>query len=101
MKGEEIFDSCKPRLEGDSHRHKHVIFFHPCANHVIAKLNVEIEQHVANQIHGDVEVLQAPCGNGVWHIKRCPLYVACSMLCVVKIHQAFLCYKDNYQFNSY
>jgi hypothetical protein len=32
-----------------------VNLFHPCAKHVIVKLNVEIEQLGAYQIHGDVE----------------------------------------------
>jgi hypothetical protein len=88
MEGEEIFGSYKQNLnlalglERDSHRDSHVNFFYPCANHVIEKLNVEIEQSWAYQIHGDVEVLQAPCGDGVWHIKRCPLmsHVQCSAL---------------------
>jgi hypothetical protein len=29
---------------------------------------VQIEQHGADQIHGVVEVLEVPCGDGVWHI---------------------------------
>jgi hypothetical protein len=43
---------------------------------------VNIEELVANQIEEDVEVLEAPCGDGVWHIERCPLmsHVQCSML---------------------
>jgi hypothetical protein len=74
MEGEEIFGLCKqkanlaPRLEGDSHRHDNVNFFHPCVNHTIIRLGVEIEQLGVNQIPGDVEVLEAPCGDGVWHI---------------------------------
>jgi hypothetical protein len=71
MGGEEIFGSCKwkvnlaPILEGDSHRHNRVNFFHPHVNHTIAILGVEIEQHGVDQIQGDVEVLKAPCGDGV------------------------------------
>jgi hypothetical protein len=33
---------------------------------------VNIEEFVTNQIQKDVEVLEAPCGDGVWHIERCP-----------------------------
>jgi hypothetical protein len=46
--------------------------FHPHVNHAIVRSNVQIEQLGVDQIHGDVEVLEAPCGNGVWHIERCP-----------------------------
>jgi hypothetical protein len=49
-----------------------VNFFHPHVDHTIVRLNVEIEQLEVDQIHGDVEVLEAPCGDGVWHIERCP-----------------------------
>jgi hypothetical protein len=42
-------------------------------NHAIARSNVQIERLGVDQIHGDVEVLEAPCGDGVWHIKICPL----------------------------
>jgi hypothetical protein len=88
MEGEEIFGSYKQKvnialiLEGDSHRHDHVNFSHPCVNHIIARSSVEIEQPRADQIQGDVEVLKAPCGDGVWHIERCPpmSHVQCSTL---------------------
>jgi hypothetical protein len=79
MEDEEIFGSCKWKvnlalgLECDSHRHDHVNVFHPHVNHTIAKLGVEIEQLGANQIQGDVEVLEVLCGDGVWHRERCPL----------------------------
>jgi len=54
---------------------------------------VHIEQPGADQIQGDVEVLEAPCGDGVWHIKiNMPHYVSCSMFHIAKIHQSFLCY---------
>jgi len=33
---------------------------------------VDIKEPIVDQIQEDVEVLEAPCGNGVWHIKRCP-----------------------------
>jgi hypothetical protein len=78
MEGEEIFGSYKSKvivalgLEGDSHRHDHVSFSHPCVNHTIVKSSVEIEQLRANQIQEVIEVLEAPHGDGVWHIKRCP-----------------------------
>jgi hypothetical protein len=97
MEGEEIFGSCKwkanlaPKSEGDSHRHNHVIFSHPHVNHTIVRSGVEIEQPREDQIQGDVEVFEAPCRDGVWHIERWPPYVACSMFRIVKIHQAFLC----------
>ncbi len=70
MEGEEIFSFCKckanlaPRSKGDSHKHDYVNFYHPCVNHTIARSNVDNEQ---------LEVLEAPCGDGVWHIKRCLL----------------------------
>jgi hypothetical protein len=98
MEGEEIFGSCKQktnlafRLERDSHRHNRVNFSHPHVNHIIARSCVEIEQPRGIKFQGDVEVLEAPCGNGVWHIERCPPYVTCSMFYVAKIHQTFLCY---------
>jgi len=43
---------------------------------------VDIEKPIVDQIQEDVEVLEAPCGNGVWHIKRCPplLHVQCFVL---------------------
>ncbi len=80
----EIFGSCRwkanlaLRSKGDFHRHNHVNFSHPHVNHTIAKLGVEIK-HGVDQIQGDVEVLEAPCGDGVWHIERCPymLHVYC------------------------
>jgi hypothetical protein len=56
MEGEEIFGSCKqkvnltPRSKGDSHRHDYVNFSHPCVNHTIIKLSVEIEQPRVDQI---------------------------------------------------
>jgi hypothetical protein len=99
MEGEEIFGSYKwkenlaPRLEGDSHRHNRVNFSHPHVNHTIVRSSVHIEQPGADQIQGDVEVLEAPCGDGVWHIKiNMPHYVSCSMFHIAKIHQSFLCY---------
>jgi len=75
---EEIFGSYKwkanlaPKSKGDSHRHNHVNFSHPHVNHTIARLSVEIEPHGVDQIQGDVEVLETPCGDGVWHIEICP-----------------------------
>ncbi len=88
MEGEQIFGSCKWKvnltleLECDSHRDDHVNFSHPHVNHIIVRLGVEIEQPGANQIQGDVEVLEGPCGDGVWHRERCPLtlHVQCSTL---------------------
>jgi hypothetical protein len=53
--------------------HDHKNFSHPLINHTITNLNVNIEEHVANEIEEDVEVLEAPCGNKVWLIERCPL----------------------------
>jgi hypothetical protein len=32
---------------------------------------VNIEEPIADQIEDDVEVLEVPSGDGVWHIKRC------------------------------
>jgi hypothetical protein len=78
MEGEEIFGFYKQkanvafRLGGDSHRQDNVIFSHPRVNHIIIRSSVEIEQPRADQIQGDVEVLERPCGDGVWHIERCP-----------------------------
>ncbi len=68
--------------KGDSYRHDYVNFSHPCVNHTIVRFVVEIEQLGVDQIQGDVEVLEAPCGDGVWHIERCPLtlHVQCSVL---------------------
>jgi hypothetical protein len=49
MESEEIFSSYKqkvnlaPILKGDSHWHNHVNFSHPCVNHTIVKLGVEIK----------------------------------------------------------
>jgi hypothetical protein len=40
--------------------------FHLCVNHTIIRSSVEIDQPGANQIQGDVEVFEAPCGNGVY-----------------------------------
>jgi hypothetical protein len=57
-----------------------VNFFHPHVNHTIVRLSVEIEQLGADQIQGDVEVLEAPCGDGVWHIEINMLHVHCSTL---------------------
>ncbi len=61
-----------PKLKGDSHLHNHVKFSHLLVNHAIAKSNVQIEQVGVDQIHGNVEVLEVPCGDGVWHIEKCP-----------------------------
>jgi hypothetical protein len=58
-------------IKGDFHRHDCVIFFHICVNHIIVKSNVESKQQGVIQIWGDVEVFEAPCGNGIWHIERC------------------------------
>jgi hypothetical protein len=89
MEVEKIFGSYKqkanpaPRLERDSHRHNCMNIFHPCVNHTLAKSNVEIVQHGVDQIQGNVEVFEAPCGDGVCkHIKRCPpmLHVQCFAL---------------------
>jgi len=74
VEGEKIFGSCKqkanltPRLKGDSHKHDHMNFSHPCVNHTITNSSVNTEKSVANQIEKYVEVLEAPCGDGVWHI---------------------------------
>jgi hypothetical protein len=55
---------------------------------------VNIGELVADQIKEDVEALEVPCGDGVWHIKRCPpmSHVQCFALqkstkhsCVTKI----------------
>jgi hypothetical protein len=46
-----------------------VNFYHPHVNHAIAKSIVQIEQLGANLIDGGVEVLEAPCGDGIWHIE--------------------------------
>jgi hypothetical protein len=80
MEGEEIFSFCKckanlaPRSKGDSHKHDYVNFYHPCVNHTIARSNVDSEQLEAGQIpENHVEVREAPCVDGVWHIKRCLL----------------------------
>jgi hypothetical protein len=78
MEGEEIFGSCKrkanlaPRSEGDSHRHDCANLFHHRVSHIIANSSVNIEKPIANQIEEDVEVLEAPCRDGVWHIEKCP-----------------------------
>jgi hypothetical protein len=67
MEGEEIFGSYKrkvnlaPRLEGDSHRHKSVNFFHPHVSHIIANSSVNIKELIMDQIEEDVKVLEAPC----------------------------------------
>ncbi len=56
MEGEEIFGSCKqkanltPRSKGNSHKHDYVNFSHPCVNHRIIKLSVEIKQPRVDQI---------------------------------------------------
>ncbi len=47
-------------------------FFHPCVNHTITSLNVNIEELVADQIEEDVEVLKVPRGDAFWHIEKCP-----------------------------
>jgi hypothetical protein len=57
------------RLERDLHKHDYVNFYHPHVNHAIAKSNVQIEQPRANLIDGGVEVLEAPCEDGIWHIE--------------------------------
>ncbi len=89
MEDEKIFGSYKQKVnptpisERDSHRHNCMIFFHPCVNHTIAKSSVEIDQHGVDQIQGDVEVFEGPCGDGICkHIKRCPLtlHVQCFVL---------------------
>jgi hypothetical protein len=100
MEGEEIYGSCKQkanlaaRLKGDSHKHDRVNFSHPCVSHTIVSPSVNIEELVVDQIEEDVEVFEVPCGDGVWHIERCPpmLHVQCSMLqkstkhsCVIRI----------------
>jgi hypothetical protein len=94
MEGEEIFGSCKqktnlpPKLEGDSHRHDCVNFSHPHVNHTNVSSSVNIEEVVTDQIEEDVEVLNAPCGDGVWHIERCPFmsHVQCFVLQKSTIH---------------
>jgi hypothetical protein len=83
MEGEEIFGSYKqkanltPGLKGDSHRRDRVNFSHPCVSHTIVSSNLNIETNVVDQIEKDVEVLEDPCGDGVWHIM---LHVQCSTL---------------------
>jgi hypothetical protein len=73
MEGEEIFGFCKQKVnlalrsKGDSHKHEHVNFSHPHVNHTIVSSNVNIEKPVVDQIEKTVEVLEAPCGDGVWH----------------------------------
>jgi len=71
-----------------------VNFSHPLVTHIIIISSVEIEQPRVDKTQEDVEVLEAPCGDGVWHIKRCPpiSHVHCSTLqkstkhsCVVRI----------------
>jgi hypothetical protein len=73
-KGEPTFES-----KGFSHRHDYVNFTHLHVNHIIAISSVNIEEHVVDQIEEDVET---PCGDGFWHIERCPLmlHVQCSTL---------------------
>jgi hypothetical protein len=79
MEGEKIFSFCKWKAnlasgsKGDFHRHNCVNFFHPHVNHIIAKSGVESGQLGGNQIQGDVDVLETPCGDGIWHIESCPL----------------------------
>jgi hypothetical protein len=100
MEGEEIYGYCKQKanlavgLKGDSHKHDRVNFSHPCVSHTIVSPSVNIEELVVDQIEEDVEVFEVPCGDGVWHIERCPptLHVQCSMLqkstkhsCVIRI----------------
>jgi hypothetical protein len=88
MEGEEIFGSYKqkgnlaPRSERDSHKHNRMNFSHPHVNHISANSSVNIEELVTDQIEEDVEVLEAPCGDGVWHIEKCPpmSHVQCSTL---------------------
>jgi hypothetical protein len=46
-----------------------VNFYHLHANHAIAKSNVQIEQLGADLIEGGVEVLEAPFGDGIWHME--------------------------------
>ncbi len=66
MEGEEIFGYYKwkvnlaPRSKGDFHRCNCVNFFHPCVNHTITNLSVNIEELVVDQIEEDVEALEAP-----------------------------------------
>jgi hypothetical protein len=87
MECEEIFGSYKrkanlaPKLEGDSHKHDRVNFFHLHISHTIVNSSVDMEELVMNQIQEDVEVLDTPCGNGIWHIERCALTlcVQCTM----------------------
>jgi hypothetical protein len=59
-----------------------VYFSHLHVNHTIVNSNVDMGELVTNQIQEVVDVLEAPCGNGMWHIERCPLklHVQCSML---------------------
>jgi hypothetical protein len=72
MEGEEIFGFNKQKVnlairsKGNSHRHEHVNFSHHCVNHTIVSSSVNIEL-IVDQIEKDVEVLEAPCGDGVWH----------------------------------
>ncbi len=107
MEGEEIFSFCKckanlsPRSKRDSQKHDCVNFYHPCVNHTITRSNMDNEPFEVGQIQEDhVKVLEAPCGDGVWHKKMLP-YITCLMFRVAKVHRTFLCYKDNYQANFY
>jgi hypothetical protein len=67
MKGEP-----SPQIRGDSHKHDYVNFSHPLVTHIITISSVEIEQPRVDKIQEDVEVLESPCGDGVWHVERCP-----------------------------
>jgi hypothetical protein len=60
MEKEEIFGSCKwklylfPRLEGDSHRHNRVNFFHQSVNIQSGKLHMQMKWPSYNAHHDEV-----------------------------------------------
>jgi len=102
MEGEEIFGSCKqkanltPKLKGDSHKHDRVNFSHPCVNHTITNSKCE---HWKKFCWSNWKICWGPWSS-MWRWSLA-YNVACSMFHFAKIHQAFLCYKDNYQVNLY
>ncbi len=57
-------------------------FSHPHVTHTIANSSVNIEEPIIDQIQEDGEVLEVPCGNGIWHIESFPptSHVQCSAL---------------------
>ncbi len=79
MEGEEIFVSCKWKLDlfakskGDSHRHNRVNFSRLHVNTQTKKLHLHCEWPSCNvdlykgvdTIHGDAKVFEAPCRDAV------------------------------------